>query len=584
MALLVEQLSGRERGGEQVHRVGLEVAPGECLVVLGAAGAGAALLLRLIAGEVRPSQGRIWLGGREIGGLTPAQRPLCRVDLAAPLPARRSLADLIGAADLRDGLADLLGLSGLEGEPLGRLAPALRPRAALALALARRPAALLLTEPGRGMAPADRAELYELLGRAVQALNLCLLAASSEPEAAFALAGRVAVMHGGRLLEVGSVQEIYLRPQTDIGAAALGPVNLLVGSCTDDGVRVGPFVFPTRVTGAAGEERLRVQLMFRPEDVDLGVAPGDLAGTPLGRAEVAALRYAGSVERLRLRLPPIPGVRPVAPVPPFGEPGLLIEAARTAEQVCRAPLGLGAGVWAAVRRFHALPHPGLHMAVLGPELPAARRLAERAAARLTTLDGNEPPEVALERLHRRQPCDLAVVPARGGHALGLLGRLIERCQQHLLLLDELRDPPARGLICVAGHESDKATVQFAGRLLRHLGASAALLTVLPDRPAAPPDRVTRFHAAARETLAALGVPARSIFRTGAPGAAILAECRNGGHDLLVVGASALHRGPRLIHALARQASPAPLLVVRHPAFAPGTDRQHNGIVAGLLAD
>lgn len=580
VSLVVEQLSGQERG-QVVHRVSFVAAPGDCLTLLGPPESGAQLLLRLLAGQPRASHGRIWLDGREIGALPAGQRPLGLVSLAGPLP-RRSLRDLLVAGS-REGLADLLGLRGLEGAPLRQLMPALRARAALALALANRPRALLLPEPGHGLAPGERDELYTLLAELAQTLQIPLLTASVEPEVAFALAGRVGVMHGGRLLEIGSTQEIYLRPQTDIGAAALGPVNLLVGSCVGGGVQVGPFVFPTHVDGA-GEGQPRVQLMVRPEDLELAAAPDALAGATLGRVEVAALRYAGPVERLRLRLPAIPGVRPVAPTPPFGEAGVLIEAARTAEQARPLPLRAGDLVWAAVRRFHALPHPGLHLAVVGPET-AARRLADMAAARLSSVElGDEPPEIALERLHRRQHCDVAVLSGQAPRTLAMLDQLLEHSAQHLLLLDERRGPPVAGLVCVSGDEGDKATVRFAARLLRHLGASATLLTVLQRSAEAPPERIVRFHLAAAETMAALGVPMRSLFRAGERGAAIMAERRQGGHDLLVLGSRvAGRRGPQFAQELARQPGGVPLLIVRPAVLTGAGERAQGGLMVGLLA-
>lgn len=586
MVLVVDQLSGRERGGEQIHRIAFHVAAGECLVVIGPPGCGTALLFRLLAGELAPTQGSIRLVGCDIEACPAQQRPLRCLDLDSPLPLHRSLTDLIGEAAIREGLTDMLGLSGLERRPLAQLATELRLRVALAIALATHPACLLIAEPGSSIGPALRAELYALIATVRQTYQLAVLVATSEPDVAFALADRVAVMHGGRIVESGTVQEIYLRPQTDVGAMALGPANLLVGACTDDGVRVGPFVFAMRVGGGGGETRPRVQLMFRPEDVEVTNQQNGTSGAVLGWAEVVLARYAGALEHLRLRLAPVAGVRPIAPAPPFGEPGILVDAVRPSEQVRRMPLRRGDRVWVGVRRFHALPHPGLHLALLGSSLTPARQLATLAAARLSLVEPlDEPPAEALARLHRHHPCDVVIVPARGAATSALVERLLERGEQHILLLDELRPTLSSGLICVAGDERDKATVSFAARLLRHLGVAATLLTVLPDQSTTPSARIERFHAAARDTLAALGVAAQSLFRTGRPADVILAERQAGNHDLVVVGTPNPQRhGSWVLNGLVRQASPIPLLIVRPAGIFPASERPVLRLFPGLLAD
>lgn len=582
MTLLVEHLSGRARGGDLAHRVSLEVAPGEGLTLIGPRGSGASLLLRLISGEARPTSGRILLGGVDIGAWPAHQRPLQRLRLDTPLPARRTLAEVDGLAS-REGLLDLLGLSGLEHQPLRRLDRELRPQAALALALAAHPQALLLDEPGLALDPPARSALYGLLDAVREALNLVVLVATHEPEVAFALEGRVGVMQSGRLLEVGSARELYLRPQTDVTATALGPVNLLLGQVDDEGVRAGPFVFATHPAGGLPGVRPRVQVMFRPDDVELSRIEGGLTGTALGVAEVTRVRFSGAGEQVLARLPPIPGVRPLAPAPRFGEPGVLIEARRSTAAAHQLPLGPGARVWVGVRRFHALPHLGLHIAALAGTSEIGLRLASVTRARLSLLEpGDEPATTAVARLHRQQPCDLVLIPACAPGALDLAFRLLEQGSQHVLMIDELREPPRRGLVCVAGHEGDKATAQFAGRLLRHSGAAITLLTVLGPR-APVPERVQRFHAAARETLAVLGVPADSLIRHGEPAAEILAALGQGSYDLVVMGAPVLHRRDLgAVGAIARQIAPAPLLIVRPPGLVP--PELNAGLMRGLLAE
>ena len=102
--------------------------------------------------------------------------------------------------------------------------------------------------------------------------------------------------------------------------------------------------------------------------------------------------FVGSFERLRLRLPPLPGVRPITPVAPFGGDFVLVDASRSQHQTRRFPLKAGDDVWVGVRRIHALVHPGLSLLLLTDGTEAAEKavllggeIARMARARVTIL-------------------------------------------------------------------------------------------------------------------------------------------------------------------------------------------------------
>ena len=101
--------------------------------------------------------------------------------------------------------------------------------------------------------------------------------------------------------------------------------------------------------------------MIRPEDTVLARSAKDLDVPTLGQGVVDKITFSGSFERLRLRLPALPGVRPLAPPPPFGSSDIAVEALRLEDVAAAAPLSPGDRVWVGVRRFHALTHPGLRM-------------------------------------------------------------------------------------------------------------------------------------------------------------------------------------------------------------------------------
>jgi nucleotide-binding universal stress UspA family protein len=93
------------------------------------------------------------------------------------------------------------------------------------------------------------------------------------------------------------------------------------------------------------------------------------------------------------------------------------------------------------------------------------------------------------------------------------------------------------LICVSSGEPGKEDVLFTGRLMRHLGAKATLLTVLPTTASQElRNRAQRFLDAGARTLGLLGVGAKTVIRHGGARDEILAEMNDGGYDMLVIGA------------------------------------------------
>ena len=158
------------------------------------------------------------------------------------------------------------------------------------------------------------------------------------------------------------------------------------------------------------------------------------------------------------------------------------------------------------------------------------------------------------------------MPARG--RVELSERLLRGGDHHLLLVPESAPVPARALICVTVGEPAKEDVLFAGRLVRHLGAAATILTVLPDRKDSYSVRqAERFLAAGARTLSLLGVAAESSIRFGMVRQEILSQLREGEHGLLVLGAPLVGRRGRvildgLIGGLLEEVNERPVLIVR----------------------
>jgi sulfate transport system ATP-binding protein len=616
MSIRLEHLVKTYEGHPVVNDVSLEVEGGEFFVLLGPSGSGKSTVLRMIAGLTDADSGRVVLHGRDVTDLPPQRRGVGFVFQHYALFRHLSVAENVEFAlrirsapvaerqRRREELLELVGLAGLGGRMPSQLSGGQQQRVALARALAHQPEVLLLDEPFGALDARIRLELRRTVRQIQRELRITTLFVTHDQEEAFELADRLGVLHFGHLLESGPPDELYLRPQTEFVATFLGTANLIVGEASAAGVRVGPLHFPLSTQANQTNSSRRVQVLFRPEDVAVKDSPEALSWPLLGKAVVEQSAFIGPYERLRLRLPKIAGLRPIAPAVPFGGDFLLIEASRSQHQARRFPLHPGDDAWVGVRRIHALAHPGLSFLMTTDGSVAAQAalawggaLAQRAHARvsilahsgeeaqnqiqgfreqfgsglaaLETRSTNQPLTEALAEEAERRDYDLIVLGMPAAKDLELADRLLAAGEHRLLLVRQPSAPPTRVLICVAVGEPGKEDVRFAARLLRHLGAEATVLTVLPQQDPGGPSaaRAERFLGAAVRTLSQLGVRAQVGVRRGAVRQEIRAELREGGYGLLVVGAPLPGRTSRgalsgLLGQLLPQIEEMPVLIVR----------------------
>jgi sulfate/thiosulfate transport system ATP-binding protein len=587
MSIVLEHLTKRYDGHPVVNNLSLEVDDGEFFVLLGSSGSGKTTVLSMIAGLISIDAGRVLLHGRDVTHLPTQERRVGFVFQHYALFQHMSVADNIefglrvrrvAAAGRRrrcEELLELVGLAGLGSRMPRQLSGGQQQRVALARALAHRPDVLLLDEPLGALDAKIRAELRRTLLAIQRELGIATILVTHDQEEAFELADRLGVMSFGRLLEVGEPQQLYREPKTEFVATFLGTANLLVGRATPGGIEAGPLRFSLDEQLLPLGPNRRVQALFRPEEVAVARSAAALGYPLLGEGLVEEMIFSGSYERLRVRLPALTGLRPIAPPVSYGAGSLLVDVTRTQEEARSLPLEPGASVWLGVKRIHALNHPGLRFLVLTDgsaeaqaALAVAAQIARVAHARVLLLGyGQEsdelqrhlqearerlagglvavetrfapgPPGPAVAREAERQPYDLAVL-GTGPHAnISLVESVLQSGEHHLLLIPAGGPNPARVLISVASGEPGKEDVLFAGRLVRHLDAHATLLAVLPawtngDFARA---RAERFLDNGVRSLALLGVPAATALRYGAIHEEIVAEMESGQHDLLVVGA------------------------------------------------
>jgi multiple sugar transport system ATP-binding protein len=235
---------GRRRGHARVHAVDgvdLATAEGEYLVLLGPSGCGKTTLLRTIAGLERPSEGEVRIGGHVVNELPPRARKIAMVfqsyalyphksvldNIVFPLKAERL--DKVAREDKARWAADLLGIGPLLTRRPRQLSGGERQRVALARALVREPSVFLLDEPLSNLDAKLRASARDELKRFQQRVRTTTIYVTHDQVEAMGLGDRIAVMHEGKVRQLGTPSEVYDDPADTFVATFLGspPMNLV---------------------------------------------------------------------------------------------------------------------------------------------------------------------------------------------------------------------------------------------------------------------------------------------------------------------------------------------------------------------
>jgi ABC-type sugar transport system ATPase subunit len=226
----------RKRFGETsaLDGVDLEAIDGELLVVVGPSGCGKSTLLRCIAGLEAVDDGIIRIGDRDVTGIRPAARNVSMVfqsyALFPHLTVRENIAFGLVVreepkAEVKARVAEASKLVGVEALLERRpyeLSGGERQRVALARALVRHPDAYLLDEPLSNLDAGTRVEMRTELRRLHREVGATMLHVTHDQVEALTLGDRIAVMDVGRVRQVGTPDELYLRPRDRFVAAFLG--------------------------------------------------------------------------------------------------------------------------------------------------------------------------------------------------------------------------------------------------------------------------------------------------------------------------------------------------------------------------
>jgi thiamine transport system ATP-binding protein len=339
--LAVEDLTVRFGDTVAVDDVTLAVPDGAVLAVLGPSGSGKSTLLRAVAG-LEDARGRVCWDGRDLAGTPTHHRGFALMFQDGQLFSHQSVARNVGyplrlrhlpRARVRrrvEELLELVGLPDLAGRMPDTLSGGERQRVALARALAVEPRLLLLDEPLSALDRGLREELAGQLRTILHAAGTTAVMVTHDQEEAFAVADRMAVMRAGRLVQEGSVADVWSRPADGWTARFLGYATVLAG---DAAVAVREVVDPTaRWTEVAlRRSALRVEEGAVEQGMVERSRDRSLVGTVVG------VRATPELTRLALEVPRLGAVEGVAhprlDVHPGQEVRLRVDASRL------APLG-----------------------------------------------------------------------------------------------------------------------------------------------------------------------------------------------------------------------------------------------------
>jgi spermidine/putrescine transport system ATP-binding protein len=257
----------------------LQIAEGEFLSFLGPSGCGKTTALRMLAGFERPTAGEVLIDGQVVNDLEPYRRPVNMVFQSYALFPHLTVAGNIGyglrqrrprmsQADIAGKVSralEVVRLSGFENRRIWEMSGGQQQRVALARAIVNEPKLLLLDEPLAALDRKLRKEMQIELQDLQRTLGITFVLVTHDQEEALSLSDRICVMRAGRIVQVGTPQELYDRPVSRYVADFVGTSNFLIG----------------RVATMEGSRAVI--------DVDAGGRLGGRAGVGLGIGDRACL-------------------------------------------------------------------------------------------------------------------------------------------------------------------------------------------------------------------------------------------------------------------------------------------------------
>ncbi len=213
-------------GKQILQDINLEVTQGETMVIIGPSGSGKSTILRLIIGLLKPTTGEVWVKGQEVSCLSEDKLNKIRMNMGMVFQYSALFDSMTVGENVAFGLREhtdmpekdivkivsrnlrMVGLGGREQVMPNELSGGMKKRVSLARAIAMKPEIMLYDEPTAGLDPIMSGTIDRLTMNTKRLLGVTSVVVTHQMSSAFTIADRIAMIHGGRIIEVGTVQQI----------------------------------------------------------------------------------------------------------------------------------------------------------------------------------------------------------------------------------------------------------------------------------------------------------------------------------------------------------------------------------------
>lgn len=311
-SLALERITRRFGEKIAVNDVSFEVGPGELLSLVGASGSGKTTTLRIAAGYETPDSGRVLFDGRDITGVPPQKRGFGMVFQHYALFPHMSVGENVAFGLEARGIPKsqrmqraqsalaAVGLGDAASRSIQSLSGGEQQRVALARAVVIEPKVLLLDEPLSNLDPTLRQSTRDELRAMLHRVGVPALFITHDQEDAFAIADRIALIRLGKLLQIGTPEDLYDRPASLGVAKFIGRSTILPAEDLGDkaAVTIGGERRELVATRPATSGRMKAPLVvLRPDALDISAE--DAGGW---RGEVVNRRFTGGTAVYRVKM------------------------------------------------------------------------------------------------------------------------------------------------------------------------------------------------------------------------------------------------------------------------------------------
>ncbi|UDG79703.1 Spermidine/putrescine import ATP-binding protein PotA [Candidatus Steffania adelgidicola] len=317
--LEIRNLTKRYDGHIVVDDVSLTIYKGEIFALLGGSGCGKSTLLRMLAGFETPTHGDIILDDQDLSHTPPYQRPINMMfqsyALFPHMTVEQNISfglkqDKLPSQEIKQRVTQMLAMVHMQEYKTHKphqLSGGQRQRVALARSLAKRPKLLLLDEPlgalDKKLRDRMQLEIVDILER----VGATCVMVTHDQEEAMTMAGRIAIMNRGKLIQIGEPEEIYEHPNSRFSAEFIGSVNIFTGLLKERSdnalvLQSTELVSLLRInTDASVVDGIPVYIALRPEKIMFcNDRPADSCNFAIG--EVINIAYLGDLSIYHIRI------------------------------------------------------------------------------------------------------------------------------------------------------------------------------------------------------------------------------------------------------------------------------------------